>query len=88
MPTFEPITELQLIKYRIILYKLSDNPNPPTVEELQALVPIFNEKEFPYSICEYLERFYQTVTKTEIFDLDGKLLVSSNLFLGPDIIQS
>ena len=88
MLTFEPITELQLTKYRVALYKLSNNQNPPTTEELQALVPILSELEYPSNICEYLEQFYPAITKTDIFDLDGKLLVSSSLFLDPDMIQS
>ena len=88
MLTFEPITELQLTKYRVSLYKLSNNQNPSTIEELQALVPILSELEYPSNICEYLEQFYPEITKTDIFDLDGKLLVSSSLFLDPDMIQS
>lgn len=85
MLTFEPITELQLSRYRLVLYKLSNNQNPPTVEELQALIPVLSELAYPSNICEYLEQFYQAVTKTEIFDLDGKLLVSSSLFIDHDI---
>lgn len=75
---FELITQINLDRFIVKLYKLNTATSVVSVETINSLTSTFNNQQYPKDILNIIESL-EGVTKVEIFDLNNELLIDSSI---------
>lgn len=75
---FELITQINLDRFIVKLYKLNTESSVVDLTTINSLTSNLNNQEYPKDILSIVESL-QGITKVEIFDLNNQLLIDSSI---------